>query len=178
MANKTVGIDCSTQSLAFSVFDNFRLVHWGEVAFGKGDMFHRAFNANKVMNILSDDIMFKGVTNVTYEAPVYINNRKTVIDLATLLGAAVSPLAKPGVEVTSVPPITWQSYIGNKIFTKPEKEALRAKHPDKSQTWLSGEMRNIRKQRTISWANNRFGIDVTSDNVGDAIGVAWWRLNA
>jgi hypothetical protein len=127
---------------------------------------------------LSRDSLFDDVTHVVYESPVYINNRQTVIDLATLLGAAVAPLAKPGVEVDKVPPVTWQTYIGNKVFTKAEKAALAQKYPDRSKSWLAGEMRAIRKQRTIDWVKNRFAVEIESDNVSDAIGVGWWKVNA
>lgn len=172
-----MGIDCSTNSLAFSIFDGKKLVQWGEFSFGKGDMLHRINNANRVVNDAISAGILNDVDKVMFEGAVYVNNRQTVINLAYAFGAAVSPLIKPGVKAESVPAITWQNYIGNKIFTKEEKETLKKNNSGRSASWLKEEMRRIRKQRTADFIKNKFGVDVPNDNISDAIAVGWYAAN-
>ena len=85
-------------------------------------------------------------------------------------------LLSDNVEVVEVHPITWQSYIGNKNYTKAEKDAIKAEFPDKSDNWIKGKIRERRKQRTIDFARN-LGIQTESDNVADAAGIAWYAVN-
>lgn len=174
---KVMGIDCSTNSLAFSVFEDQNLVNWGEFSFGKGDILHRINNANRVINAAIAGGIFSDVDKVVFEGAVYVNNRQTVINLAYAFGAAVSPLIKPGVKAESVPAITWQNFIGNKVFSNLEKNELKAEFPGKSASWYKEKMRERRKQRTIDFIRTQFGVDAVNDNVADAIGVGWWGAN-
>lgn len=177
MAKRILGIDCSTNSLAFAVFEDEKLINWGEIQFGKGDMFHRMNNANRVINASLDQDYFKDIDEVFFEAATFIQNKKTVILLAYAFGAAVSPFIKPGVKVNDVPPTSWQSYIGNKAWTAAEKSAVREEHPNRKESWYKEHLRKARKQRTKDWVKEEFGITVESDNVSDAIGVGWYGVN-
>ena len=174
---RVLGIDCSTQSLAFSVFEDGELVHWGEFSFGKGDLFHRLNNANRVINASLGQSQFQNIDKLIYESAAYIQNKQTVILLAYAFGAAIAPFALPGVQVEKVVPMTWQSYIGNKVFTKAEKDALRVDYPGQKEAWYKEKMREIRKQRTIDFVKDKWGVEAKNDNVADAIGVGWWGVN-
>ena len=66
--------------------------------------------------------------------------------------------------------------MGNKNYTKAEKDAIRAEFPDKSDNWIKGKIRERRKQRTIDFARN-LGIQTESDNVADSAGIAWYAIN-
>lgn len=177
MAKRVLGIDCSTNSLAFAVFEDRKLINWGEIQFGKGDMFHRMNNANRVVNASLDHDYFKDIDEVFFEAATFIQNKKTVILLAYAFGAAVSPFIKPGVKVIDVPPTSWQNYIGNKAWTAAEKSKVRLDNPGKSESWYKEQLRKMRKQRTKDWVKEEFGMAVDSDNVSDAIGVGWYGVN-
>lgn len=152
-------------------------MRWGMAGFGKGDIWHRAHNAQNVVMQLKTIGVLDGADAICLESAVMIQNRQTVIDLAHVYGAIVAPLASPGVQVTRVPPITWQNYIGNKSFTKEEKAAVRKVTPGKSDSWYKEALRKERKQRTIRWVEKEFKIKVDSDDVADAIGVGYWRVN-
>lgn len=171
---KVIGLDCSTNRLAWATFDDDTLIKFGEINYGRGDIWHRANNAQTVVRNLMDMNLFEDVDVVGVEAAVYINNRKTVIDLATLYGAAVSPLARPGVKVVSVSPIAWQSFIGNKTFTRQEKLQVEKDYPGKTKSWYKDKIRQMRKQRTMEWAYKEFGVIDVSDDVADAVGVAFF----
>lgn len=174
---RILGVDCSTQSIAFALFDGKRLVEWGEVSFGKGDILHRINNANRTMNAMVSKGFFADLDAVYFESAIYVNNRSTVINLAYAFGAAISPLIKPGVRAIGVSPITWQSFIGNKIFTKVEKAALKDKYPSKTASWLKEEMRRQRKQKTIDFVKAQFGVTAVSDNVSDSIALGWYGVH-
>lgn len=171
---RLIGVDCSTNSFAFSVFEGEKLIQWGELSFGKGDILHRINNANRVLNAMLDSGQFGDFDSIYFESAAYIQNKQTVILLAYAFGAAVSPFVKPGVKAEGVTPITWQNYIGNKAFTKAEKLQLRKDNPGKTESWYKEEMRKIRKGRNIQFVKDKFGVDVDSDNIADAICVGWY----
>lgn len=171
-----MGVDCSSNSFAYSVFDGEELVQYGEFSFGKGDAWHRMNNAQRVITGLMNEGVFEGIEKIFIESSVYVNNRKTVILLSNALGAALSPLAKPGVDIIEVHPMLWQNYIGNKTFSKEEKTELANRHPDKKPAWLKEEMRRVRKQRTKDWVYKNYGVIVKSDDLSDAIGVGYWGV--
>lgn len=89
----------------------------------------------------------------------------------------MSELLENGSKVVEVTPIAWQSFIGNKNFTNVEKESVKKDFPGKTKTWYSNKTRELRKQRTMDFFNEEFGVTVKSDNVSDAIGVAWYAAN-
>ena len=171
---KIMGADCSTNSFAFAIIEDGKLIHWGEVGHGKGDIMHRAHNANNVARELTFMEEFQDIDAVFYESSVFVNNRQTVIKLAQLLSAAIAPFAKPGVPTEQVSPITWQSFIGNKVLTKAEKDKIKAENPGQKSSWYAEQGRAIRKQRTIDWVKQEFGVEIKSDNISDAIGVAFY----
>lgn len=165
-----MGIDCSSNSLAFSVFNERQLVRYGEIEFGKGDIFERIGRANVLMNAIGDFIA-DDVEVIYFEGAAYINNKSTVIGLSYALGSAMAPLIKRGVRVESVPAMVWQRAIGNPPFTKAEKAALAKANPDRKKSWLDNEMRKQRKQKTIEWVFEKYRVRLLSDNIADAVGI-------
>lgn len=167
---KTVlGIDASTNSVAFCLYDETGPTKWGEIKFKGSNTFERIGDANAKVRAAFADIH---PDLICFEAATFIQSRETVILLSYAFGAILSAIMKPGVVVEKVPPITWQNAIGNKAFSKEEKAELAAEHPDRKAAWLKEEMRRIRKQRTIDWVKATYGIDAENDNVGDAIAIA------
>ena len=113
---------------------------------------------------------------VVIEAAISVKSVHTGIKMAYVFGAIMGELLKDGIKVVEVHPITWQSYLGNKNFTKIEKQAVKNEFPGKSETWYKGKIREIRKQRTLDFVRT-LGIQVQSDNVADAAGIAWYAVN-
>jgi hypothetical protein len=66
--------------------------------------------------------------------------------------------------------------LGNKNFTKIEKQAVKDEFPGKSENWYKGKIREIRKARTINFVKT-MGINTENDNVADAAGIAWYAIN-
>lgn len=170
-AKRVIGIDASTNSLAFAIFEGDKPVQCGEVKFKGSTVFERLKDAKKKTRALVES----GVLVADYiaiESAVMVRNIQVAIDLAYVYGAILGELMESNPEVHKVAPISWQSGIGNPNLKKHEKEAIQAEFPGKSKSWYQNKGREIRKQRTLDIARNHFAIADGSDNVGDAVGLA------
>lgn len=171
---RVMGVDCSSNSFAFSIFEHGTLTMWGEIDFKGRNLYERLGSGQRRISALRDQLQ---VDKIVFESAVYVQNKKTVILLAYSLGAALSPLISEDTAIDEIPPVVWQKAIGNMPFTKAEKAAVVKEHSDKSAAWVKDKIRNMRKQRTIDWVEKEFGVVVESDNVADAIGVGWAALD-
>jgi len=171
--HRVLGIDASTNSFAFCLMDGKKASSWGEINFEGNDVYQRILDAKRKIKSFKDELIFDFVV---IEAAISVKSVHTGIKMAYVFGAIMGELLSDGVEVVEVHPITWQSYIGNKNFTKNEKQAVRDEFPEKSDNWYKGKIREIRKQRTLDFART-LGIEVQSDNVSDAAGIAWYAVN-
>lgn len=165
-----MGIDCSTNSLAFSVFEGTNLIRFGEIFFKGSTVFHRAADARKKMEALTKEF---DVSFVAIEKTIFARSIDTAIKMAYVAGTVISCLVE-NAEVIEIAPISWQSGIGNPNLTKVEKAKIKADFPGKSKTWYQTKGREIRKNRTKAWVSKEFGLDIESDNVTDAIGVGYY----
>lgn len=173
IANKVLGIDASTNSIAFCLMDGKTPVKWGEINFEGADVYERILDAKRKVKAFKGRLSFDFVV---IEAAISVRSVHTGIKMAYVFGAIMGELLNDGVKVVEIHPITWQSYIGNKNFTKIEKQAVKDEFPGKSENWYKGKIREIRKQRTLDFART-IGIEVQSDNVSDAAGIAWYAVN-
>ena len=171
--HKILGIDASTNSLAFCLMEDKVAVKWGEINFSGSDVYERILDAKKKVKSFKNSLDYDFVV---IEAAISVKSVHTGMKMAYVFGAIMGELLSDNVEVVEVHPITWQSYLGNKNYTKAEKDAIRAEFPDKSDNWIKGKIRERRKQRTIDFARN-LGIQTESDNVADAAGIAWYAVN-
>lgn len=170
-ASRVIGIDASTNSLAFAIFEGETPVLCGEVMFNGSTVPERLLDAKKKTKALVD----AGILRADYiaiEAAIMVRNIQTAIDLAYCYGAIIGELMEFNPKVEKVAPISWQSSIGNPNFKKHEKEAVYKEFPGKSKSWYSNKIRQLRKQRTLDIAREYFEIPNGSDNVGDAVGLA------
>jgi len=170
-AKKVIGIDASTNSLAFAIFDEGKPVRCGEVFFDGADVFERLADAKQKTKALVESGVLKG-DYIAIESAVMVRNIQTAIDLAYVYGAIIGELMALNPEVHKVAPISWQSGIGNPLLKTAEKEALKKANPGKSKTWYQNAGRELRKQKTLAIARQYFKIPSDSDNVGDAVGLA------
>lgn len=168
-ANVVLGLDTSTQSVAWCLYDATGPVRWGEVSFVGKNAFERIADAQSKVRTVFKDVK---PDVILFEAAAYIQNKQTVILLAMALGNILGAVTHPGTQVYSVPAITWQTVVGNPIFTKQEKEDLKKQFPDKSAVWLKDEMRRMRKERTAQLVETNYGIKSDNDNLTDAIMIA------
>jgi Holliday junction resolvasome RuvABC endonuclease subunit len=168
-------IDASTNSLAFSIFENKSLHQCGKINFNGDNIYRKIGDAYAKTRALFD--LYK-IDGVVIEHTVFINSPKTAADLALVQGAILSALWESGVsEIGAVSPITWQSYIGNKKSTKEDRAVLKAQHPDKSDSWLKSYERNLRKEKTIRFVNVNYDKKISDNDVADAVAIGHWALN-
>lgn len=172
-AQRVMGIDCSTKSIAFTIFDGEDFAKCGEVFFNGATVFERVHDANVKTLALFEHF---NPEFVAIEAAIMVRSTSVAIKMAYVFGAVIAALLKKGATVIEVPPISWQSFIGNKNLTKAEKDAIKAEFPGKSASWYQNKGRLMRKQRTIDFAKEKFGVELESDNVGDSLGIAWWAV--
>jgi Holliday junction resolvasome RuvABC endonuclease subunit len=170
-AKRVIGIDCSTNSLAFAVFENGKPVSCGEVEFEGASVMDRLDDAGDKAKALVESGVLVG-DYVAMEAAVYVNNIQTAIDLAYVYGAVLRELMVSNPVVVQKAPLSWQTAIGNPPLKKAEKDAFRTDFPGKSDSWYKTWGRSVRKQRTLDIAKRYFDISTDSDNVGDAVGIA------
>ena len=170
MPTKFAGIDCSTNSIAFGVIQAGQLVDYGEERFLGATVFERNLSAKLVTAKLVESGRLKADI-VVFEAAVFVKSVAVAIKMAYCFGPCMAEIQYGGARVIDVKPLEWQSGIGNNALNAAEKLALRKQFPGKSTTWYSGKGRELRKQRTIDIVNKEYGINVTSDNIGDSIGI-------
>jgi len=172
-ATKVLAIDASTNSFAFCLMNGTKPVKWGEVTFEGSDVYERLFDAKRKIKSLKRKLDYDFIV---IEAAISVRSVATGLKMAYVFGTIMGELMNDKIKVVEVHPITWQSYLGNKNYTKAEKEAIKKEFPGKSDNWIKGKIRERRKQRTIDFVAT-LGIKVQSDNVADAAGIAWYAIN-
>lgn len=169
-------IDASTNSLAFAIFDNDSLLLSGKVLFNGKNTYEKVGDAcQKTMNFISN---FDGINTLIIEHTIFANSPKTAAQLALVQGAILGGAKVAGVKkIGSVAPITWQNYIGNKTFSKLEKAQIKEANPGKSDSWLKTYERTLRKQKTIEFANLSYNINLSDDDIADAVAIGYWAYH-
>lgn len=171
--SRVLGIDASTRSVAFCLFENKTPIKWGEVFFDGGDVYERILDAKKKVRSIAKTFPSDFVA---IEAAIMVRSANTGLKMAYIFGAIMGELVDDGRKVVEVHPITWQSFIGNKNFTKAEKLEIQNKYPGKTANWYKAKGREIRKQKTIDFCK-QLGVNVESDNVADSCGIGWYAAN-
>jgi Holliday junction resolvasome RuvABC endonuclease subunit len=171
-SHKVLGVDASTNTIAFCLMDGDKPVQWGEINFTGSNIYDRILDAKRKVHAYVAELDYDFIA---LEAAVMVRSAQTGLKMAYVFGAILGELVYDGVTVKEVHPITWQSYIGNKNFTTIEKKAIRDEFPGKSDNWYKGKIRERRKERTINFVRN-LGINTTNDNVADAAGIAYYAV--
>lgn len=172
-ANRVIGIDCSTQSLAYAIFEGGKPVLCGEMFFTGADVYERLNDARRKTQALVDSGTLVG-DYIGMEAAIAGKSNAVTIKLSYVYGAVLAVLMQNKMRVETVYPITWQTYIGNPNLKADEKAKLREDSPGRKDSWYQNEGRKLRKARTLAFARKYFTIPTDSDNVGDAVGIAFY----
>lgn len=174
--NSFCAIDASTNSMAFSYFKNERLVSHGKIKYFGSDIYEKIVDTAHKTKIFFEQ--FDGLQHMIIEQPIYLNSPKTAANLSMSHGALVAAAATSGIQyVSSVSPMQWQNWAGNKHLTASEKQSIRNANPGKSESWYKSQERLFRKQRTIAFVNNRFDLKIDDDDVADAICIGAWTID-
>ena len=120
-------------------------VKWGEIKFDGSDVYERILDAKRKIKSFKNEL---DTDFVVIEAAISVKSVHTGMKMAYVFGAIMGELLSDNVKVVEVHPITWQSYLGNKNYTKAEKEAIKLEFPGKSDNWIKGKIRE--RERRIS----------------------------
>lgn len=176
---KTIcAIDASTNSLAFALFDTQQktLGVVGKINFKGNTNYEKVTDACKKSKAFFD--YYGGFDSIIIEQTVQMNSPKVAADLALVQGALLGAAGLSGTKtIFSVPPITWQIFLGNPRLGKDEKFFIRSQNPGKSEAWHKSNEREIRKQKTIRFINMQYDRTITDNDIADACGIGHWALS-
>ena len=178
-----ISVDESSNSMAFAIFtyeDN--LSAFGKIIYNHSSksIYDKAGTIGKKSGSTVSALIERfGVRTMIIEKPIFANSPMTASNLALTQGALVGSSFMGGIHrIVGTEPITWQSYIGNKNLNKAEKEQIKLDNPTQTANWLKNYHRDFRKQRTMDYVNNRFSLDITDNDVGDAIGIGCYAFDS
>ena len=171
-----VSIDASTNSLAFAFFHEEELKSYGKIKYFGSDIYEKIIDTAHKTKAFFDN--FNELEHMIIEQVIYMNSPKTAANLAMSHGALVAAAGMAGVvNISSVSPMQWQNWSGNKRLTMEEKDKIKNANPDKSTSWYKTQERLFRKQKTIKFVNEKFNVKIDDDDVADAVCIGAWSLD-
>ena len=168
-ASRVLGIDASTNSVAFCLMENNKPLKWGKIELSGSDIYHKIHDAKVKMHVMLDELKSD---YIAVEGAILVRSPDAVIKLSYVYGVVIAELMSTGAEVITISPTAWQAHIGNKNPTKAEKESIRTKNPGYADSWYKNQIRNMRKQRTVDYFNERYGLKLDDFDVADSFGIA------
>jgi Holliday junction resolvasome RuvABC endonuclease subunit len=168
-ANRVLGIDASTNSVAFCLMENDKPIKWGKIEFTGADIYEKIYDAKIKTHAMLDELKSD---YIAVEGAVLVRSPDAVIKLSYVYGVVIAELMSTGASVITISPTSWQAHIGNKNPTKMEKDKLRFENPGYADSWYKNKMRQIRKQRTVDYFNNKYKLALDDFDVADAFGIA------
>lgn len=168
-ANRVLGIDASTNSIAFCLMQNNIPLKWGKVDLVGADIYEKIYDAKVKMHAMLEELKSD---YIAVEGAILVRSPDAVIKLSYVYGVVIAELMSTGSSVITIAPSSWQAYIGNKNPTKDEKAGIRAKNPGYADSWYKTQLRNMRKQRTVDYFNSKYGIKLDDFDVADSFGIA------
>ena len=168
-AHRVLGIDASTNSIAFCLMENDQPLKWGKIDLVGRDIYDKIYDAKKKMALMLDELKSD---YIVVEGAVLVRSPDAVIKLSYVYGVVIAELMSTGAKVITISPTSWQAYIGNKNPTKDEKAAIRVKHPGYADSWYKNQIRNMRKQRTVDYFNKKYNLSLDDYDVADSFGIA------
>ena len=170
-AAKVLGIDASTNSIAFCLMENDVPLKWGKINLSGNDIYEKIYDAKIKMSVMLDELQ---ADYIAVEGAVLVRSADAVIKLSYVYGVVIAELMSTGAKVITIAPTSWQAYIGNNNPTKQEKAEIRLANPGYADSWYKNQLRNMRKQRTADYFNKKYGLSVEDFDVADAFGIAYY----
>ena len=168
-ANRVLGIDASTNSIAFCLMEDNHPLKWGKVDLVGSDIYEKIYDAKVKMNVMLDELKSD---YIAVEGAILVRSPDAAIKLSYVYGVVIAELMSTGSRVITISPSSWQAYIGNKNPTKEEKAGIRLKNPGYADSWYKTQLRNMRKQRTVDYFNSKYKISLDDFDVADSFGIA------
>jgi Holliday junction resolvasome RuvABC endonuclease subunit len=170
-AYRVLGIDASTNSIAFCLLENNIPLKWGKINIEGADIYEKIYDAKNKMSIMLDELKSD---YIAVEGAVLVRSPDAVIKLSYVYGVVIAELMSTGAKVITISPTSWQAHIGNKNPTKDEKSAIRLAHPGYADSWYKNQLRNMRKQRTADYFNKKYNLALDDFDVADSFGIAYY----
>jgi Holliday junction resolvasome RuvABC endonuclease subunit len=170
-AHRVLGIDASTNSVAFCLMEDDVPIKWGKIELSGSDIYEKIYDAKRKMSMMLDELK---ADYIVVEGAILVRSPDAVIKLSYVYGVVIAELMSTGATVITISPTAWQAYIGNKNPTKADKEALKIKSPGYADSWYKNQLRNMRKQRTVDYFNNKYNLNVNDFDVADSFGIAYY----
>jgi hypothetical protein len=168
-------IDASTTSLAFAVFKDRSLVHFGKLSFEGRNIYEKIGMAAKNSGTALDGF---GIDAIIIEHTVFMNSPKTMADLSMVQGAILGSAQLSGIKnIKNVSPITWQTFIKNGKLTTEQRRDIMEAYPGKSKSWYKAKERDLRIEKTINFVNTYYDISISDHDIADAIGIGHYAIN-
>jgi Holliday junction resolvasome RuvABC endonuclease subunit len=169
-----ISVDASTNNIAYAIFKNKQLVKYEKVVFSGTNVFQKISSAVKEVH---EVLLNNGSAALVIERAVFINSPKTMSELSMVQGAILAGAALAGIKVfKGTNPVAWQSFIGNNVLTKAEKLEIVNANPGKSASYYKSAERERRKQRTINFVNINYDINISDNDIADAIGIGHYAI--
>jgi Holliday junction resolvasome RuvABC endonuclease subunit len=168
-AYRVLGIDASTNSIAFCLMENDIPLKWGKIDLAGQDIYEKIYDAKKKMSLMLEELK---ADYIVVEGAILVRSPDAVIKLSYVYGVVIAELMSTGAKVITISPTSWQAYIGNKNPTKDEKSAIRLKNPGYADSWYKNQIRNMRKQRTVDYFNSKYNLVLDDFDVADSFGIA------
>lgn len=168
-ASKVLGIDASTNSIAFCLMENDIPLKWGKINLVGNDIYEKIYDAKVKMSVMLDELQ---ADYIAVEGAVLVRSADAVIKLSYVYGVVIAELMSTGAKVITISPTSWQAYIGNKNPTKEEKSGIRLANPGYADSWYKNQLRNMRKQRTADYFNKKYNLSISDFDVADSFGIA------
>ncbi len=170
-ANRVLGIDASTNSIAFCLLENNIPIKWGKINLTGNDIYEKIYDAKVKTSAMLDELKSD---YIAVEGAILVRSPDAVIKLSYVYGVVIAELMSTGASVITISPSAWQAHIGNKNPTKAEKESIRIKHPGYADSWYKNKIREARKQRTADYFNKKYNLNVEDFDVADSFGIAYY----
>ena len=168
-ASRVLGIDASTNSVAFCLMENDVPLKWGKIELSGSDIYEKIYDAKVKMKAMLNELKSD---YIVVEGAILVRSPDAVIKLSYVYGVVIAELMSTGAKVITISPSSWQAFIGNKNPTKDEKSEIRLKNPGYADSWYKTQLRNMRKQRTVDYFNNKYKISLDDFDVADSFGIA------
>ena len=168
-ASKVLGIDASTNSIAFCLMENDVPLKWGKINLSGNDIYEKIYDAKIKMSAMLEEL---NADYIAVEGAVLVRSADAVIKLSYVYGVVIAELMSTGAKVITISPSSWQAYIGNNNPTKDEKAGIRIVNPGHADSWYKNQLRNMRKQRTADYFNRKYNLNVVDFDVAESFGIA------
>jgi len=168
-ASRVLGIDASTNSIAFCLMENNIPLKWGKIELQGQDIYEKIYDAKNKMSVMLEELKSD---YIVVEGAILVRSPDAVIKLSYVYGVVIAELMSTGAKVITISPSAWQAYIGNKNPTKDEKSEIRRLNPGYADSWYKNKIRTMRKQRTADYFNRKYNLNVVDFDVADSFGIA------